>query len=172
MFFFIIHRAVDDDATPDRVIRFLVIDITSWQVWDTPCADVYSEAFYAWMKQRSAQILTWMATLLKKYPKARKASILMNRDHSHLHKMTMQHVFTSNKLNVNLAPIQKTDQAKNLQFAEYKVKRGWNTCINGPKCLIEAKIEKESVEDNSGEDYNPMSTRNPYAVRNNQMHTD
>ena len=113
-----------------------------------------------------------MAALRKKYPKARKCSILMNRDSTHLHKMTMQHVFTSNKLNVNLAPVQKADQTKVLQFVEYKIKRGWNSCINGPKCLIEAKEEKESVEDESAGQYNPMSRRNPYAVRNNQMNVD
>ena len=90
----------------------------------------------------------------------------MNRDKSHLHKMTMNHVFTSNKLNVNLTPVMKTDQTKQLQFAEYKIKHGWNTCINGAKSLIEGKVEKEvSVEEDSDEFYNPMSNRNPFAVR-------
>lgn len=163
---FIIHRHVAADGVADRVVRFLVIDITAWTVWDTPTPDVYDDKFYAWLKQRSNQILTWMAQLLRKYPKVRKASVLMNRDKSHLHKMTMNHVFTSNKLNVNLTPVMKTDQTKQLQFAEYKIKRGWNTCINGAKTLIAGKVEKEvSVEEDSDEFYNPMSNRNPFAVR-------
>ena len=154
------------DGVTDRVIRYLVIDITTWTVWDQAVTDFYGDAFYAWLKQRSNQILTWMAALLKKYPKVRKASVLVNRDHTHLHRMTMNHVFTSNKLNVNLTPVMKSDQTKQLHYVEYKVKRGWNSCINGPKCLVEAKVEKESVEDqDSGEFYNPMSNRNPYAVR-------
>ena len=147
-----------------REIRFILIDISSWVLWQATESDVFGDNFYKLFRARTQVIQKWICNLLKQFPKVRRASVLYDRDVGHMHLLTMTHVFSCNKFNINLTGVAKKDTFKDVTYSEYKVQRMWHSCVNGSKALIQSKKDDQSDEEISGGDYDPMCSRNPHEL--------